>query len=563
MEYLLSAWLHEPLGNYWNMRNQQFIEGAVGSQMFGHPVSYYTVDYSAFYHVHDTRVKPSGINGIGEGPFLNGVDASDFASWFDPVTHFNVGPGGQVREQSGSGYIISPFDQIKMQTQWETNNDPPVDQLPGNRWFTIIAPIDNNVGTFFIRCEAADHIAFPTQCPVAGESFTGFTTNGVATDPNYTYDAPLYRFSFDPGANGGYLHGGYVPNMGVMINSLSILGFDVTHAKADFDFRTNVNNWYFESEPSFFWDRTVVVPGLPAIVTFSKEFPILACGTSPGTAITSLGMIQGNGAGASGWKITKSSDPSHYAVSGNNVITVGTVPCGASQMVEVQGTQSGGAAVKGQIHLHVNAGGSATIQALELSPRTFIATNGNKGTKIGNFAAQVSDGTFNAASGFALSNVGGCAGVSTNNNLFTTNGSELDIGTTDISGAGDKKICASAIDGSFSNSPQYKTFTITGILGPSLVVNGGSTVSVGQSVSITLSNGFGFNRDWIDIAPAGAGNDSSNWAYLNGSQGPPSSPVPLPATISLKANAPAGSYEVRYYENDTYTIGATTPLTVK
>ena len=42
----------------------------------------------------------------------------------------------------------------------------PLDQLPGDRWFTIMGPINNTNFTFYLQCNSADHTAFPAQCPV-------------------------------------------------------------------------------------------------------------------------------------------------------------------------------------------------------------------------------------------------------------------------------------------------------------------------------------------------------------------------------------------------------------
>ena len=70
----------------------------------------------------------------------------------------------------------------------------------------------------------------------------------------------------------------------------------------------------------------------------------------------------------------------------------------------------------------------------------------------------------------------------------------------------------------------------------------------------------------MNIVPAGSGPTVfDNWVYLNGSQTPPASPVPLPATVTMTAGA-AGSYEIRYMvkptSSDFGTIGATRPVTV-
>ena len=165
------------------------------------------------------------------------------------------------------------------------------------------------------------------------------------------------RPQYDPGPGGGYSDPNYVQYAGETFNGLQILGYDVSHAQSEWAARaTPASAYYNAALPSFWWDPTVVVPGLPAVVTFSNQYKTLACGTTAGTVVTSLGLIQGNGNTSSGWTILPvSSDPTHYAISGNNLVTAGVLPCNASQAIWVQGTQSGGGiAVTGQVHVHVN-----------------------------------------------------------------------------------------------------------------------------------------------------------------------------------------------------------------
>jgi hypothetical protein len=71
-----------------------------------------------------------------------------------------------------------------------------------------------------------------------------------------------YRLSFDPGANGGYVDVNYDQYGGQNICGLKILGFNVTHAVADFAFRDG-GGGYQPQLPSNNWDCTVVIPGVP------------------------------------------------------------------------------------------------------------------------------------------------------------------------------------------------------------------------------------------------------------------------------------------------------------
>ncbi len=101
----------------------------------------------------------------------------------------------------------------------------------------------------------------------------------------------------------------------------------------------------------------------------------------------------------------------------------------------------------------------------------------------------------------------------------------------------------------------------------SLAVLNPSLVTAGKPVSITLAHGLGYQKDWINIVPAGAASNAlGTWAYLNGLQVPPTcisqKTCATNKTVSLVAPA-AGSYQVRYMINDGFTVGAVAALTVK
>ena len=106
--------------------------------------------------------------------------------------------------------------------------------------------------------------------------------------------------------------------------------------------------------PSQWWDTSIVVAGIPAVVTFGNPFPTIACASAPGEVVSSLALTQGNGAASSGWTVSPiSSDTTHFAISGNNVVTAGSLPCGTTQAVQVQGTQPGSGPVNGQVNITV------------------------------------------------------------------------------------------------------------------------------------------------------------------------------------------------------------------
>ena len=131
----------------------------------------------------------------------------------------------------------------------------PIDQLVGNRYYSIIGPVTNVPGTnhtFYIQCNAADHAAFPSQCPTAGAAFTGFTRGGVSIS-NENSDTLKLRLSYDPGAGGGYSSPNYAQYGGQKINGLHIAGYNVTHAMSAWDTR---GGEYNDQLPINNWDRT-------------------------------------------------------------------------------------------------------------------------------------------------------------------------------------------------------------------------------------------------------------------------------------------------------------------
>jgi hypothetical protein len=254
--WMMTTFLHEPLGSQWMSKYQRFYEGVLGGQLPGAPVSYYGFDYFYNPQLNDGSGSPSPQGG-NIGRYTNGVDAADYGT-FEPNS-MAVLTGGQL--QQGQVLLhLTVGDTLKNFTTWF--GSAPIDQLLGTRWYTIIGPIDNSAGTFYLQCNAADHIAFPSQCPVAGAAFTGFTKGGVPVVNEFGVEGPKWRPQFDPGACSGYPAVNYVQYAGNAINALNILGYKVSHAMADFNFRCGPQ-YYKLMLPSFNWDPTVVVPGLP------------------------------------------------------------------------------------------------------------------------------------------------------------------------------------------------------------------------------------------------------------------------------------------------------------
>jgi hypothetical protein len=89
------------------------------------------------------------------------------------------------------------------------------------------------------------------------------------------------------------------------------------------------------------------------------------------------------------------------------------------------------------------------------------------------------------------------------------------------------------------------------------------TVSAGATISATVANGPGNPGDWLGVyavgAPTGIGNPPS-WKWLSTDGAAPSIP-PAPGvtagTVHLVVPAQAGQYEVRFFPNNSFTLGAT------
>jgi hypothetical protein len=100
---------------------------------------------------------------------------------------------------------------------------------------------------------------------VAGQAFTGFTSGGVALSGNPGLSMAA-RPTFDPGPLQGYQNDTYFMYASQMANGLQVAGFNVSHAQADILSREGSNTLNVPTGPSWGWDRTVVIPGLPTAV---------------------------------------------------------------------------------------------------------------------------------------------------------------------------------------------------------------------------------------------------------------------------------------------------------
>ena len=89
------------------------------------------------------------------------------------------------------------------------------------------------------------------------------------------------------------------------------------------------------------------------------------------------------------------------------------------------------------------------------------------------------------------------------------------------------------------------------------------TVSAGATISATVANGPGNPGDWLGVYAVGAPTGTSNppsWKWLSTDGAAPSIP-PAPGvtagTVHLVVPAQAGQYEVRFFPNNSFTLGAT------
>jgi hypothetical protein len=244
--YVMQTYLHAPLATQWLPVLQRFYEGCLGEQMAGHPVSYYCLDYSYSPATHNAD---QAIDGQNIGQWLNGTDASDFGGFSE---YTRILTGGQMQQQGGS-YTLTNGDTVKFANGVAVSPSFPLDQMPGDQWFSILQ-VDNSNQTFYVQCPLTHPV--DATCPTPGAAFTGFTRSGVPVIENG--DAIFYRPQFDPGPGGGFADVNYAPYGKMILNGLQVLGYDVSHAQSIADTRWGNNSWNYE--PYQWWDPTILVP---------------------------------------------------------------------------------------------------------------------------------------------------------------------------------------------------------------------------------------------------------------------------------------------------------------
>jgi hypothetical protein len=284
VSYEGAAWLHTPVFNKWNAQLQRYMEGVCGQQVPGAISDFYCTEEKTQPQIANGNGVQTGFGG-NVGQYMNGTDASDFGNF--SLTGMPINPNGLMEF---NGYpALQLGDTLKfIYNGWPGSTDAPIDQLPGARWFPIIN-IDNSgtsgyAHTFNLQCNAADHTAWPTQCPTAGGPFTSFTRGGVALSSVTTY-YPKLRLTKDPGAGIGYVNNSYSQYAGQTINGLAILGYPVPHAQTSLANRCTASPGavcYSTAMPSFWWDPTITVPGMPTPIN-TAEWALTSASVSGAT----------------------------------------------------------------------------------------------------------------------------------------------------------------------------------------------------------------------------------------------------------------------------------------
>ena len=100
------------------------------------------------------------------------------------------------------------------------------------------------------------------------------------------------------------------------------------------------------------------------------------------------------------------------------------------------------------------------------------------------------------------------------------------------------------------------TITVTAAPPPTITLSA-TTVAPGGTVTATIANGPGNAGDWVGLFGASAPDAAYvDWRYLNGTQSRPGSGV-TGAAVTFTMPAAPGTYNVRFFLNDSWTKVAT------
>jgi hypothetical protein len=139
------------------------------------------------------------------------------------------------------------------------------------------------------------------------------------------------------------------------------------------------------------------------------------------------------------------------------------------------------------------------------------------------------------------------------------------IPASDVSSAGTLAISVfTPTPGGGTSGSVNLTVTPASSTAPALQVNGSSgpiTVAGGSTITVNVSNGPGNVADWVMMVAAGSapGTWGPQYMYLSGSRTRPATGM-TSATLQFSAPTAGGSFEFRFYQNDTFTLLATSPV---
>jgi len=239
--YLGKAMLHDPLCTGWLAQWARFIEGVCGETAPGHISAFYCVEYTYTASIHDGS-HPVNTGNVGQ--YFNGTDASDYGAF---APYYAISPGSGQVKQIGPTYQFQPGDTVKLiGNAFSNSNNAGIDQLSdATRWYRVLGPIDNKLGTFWIENPATP-----------GVPFNSYTRGGSPL--NDSAIALIARPQYAPAT--GYREHNYTGYMGEIISALKISGYSVNRAYAIGVARGIPSSYDSATKPSQKWDATIVVP---------------------------------------------------------------------------------------------------------------------------------------------------------------------------------------------------------------------------------------------------------------------------------------------------------------
>ena len=237
--------LHDPFAAQMLNQFSRLFQAACGHSVAdfpAYPPAYYCTTYIAQPAIANGSIPigSAGWPGIKNmGPAYNTTNGQDYGSAELGFT-FTAG-SGQVKIDTnppGGNTQIVAGDLVKNYNQsFYAGGGVTVDQLDPTRQYVVMAPIDN----------------YPSQCPVAGQAFTGFTSGG--TPLSTSVFALLLHSQYD---NGWTYNGTYVSFVMEAIGELNVAGYNMGAALAQGLTRFGVLT--DSSNPVHQMDGTVVVP---------------------------------------------------------------------------------------------------------------------------------------------------------------------------------------------------------------------------------------------------------------------------------------------------------------